>query len=175
MRIRKESIETDLIKTEKGPVADSCVHGQEIPDSRKSGQLLHEVERLSSVELLRDLTAGVKQVEQTLVQTISWNGKKLRSWRSHVVSVSPISSFEPDVLFSWWPYHIISFNQYIKPTWKRKPETTPAPLIQEPEIVVVNLANVIKIYRGHIFILVHMENQNSNIVSILESCLYLGW
>jgi hypothetical protein len=48
MRIRKENIETDPIKTEKGPVADSCVHGQELPDSRKS-ELLHEFERLSSV------------------------------------------------------------------------------------------------------------------------------
>jgi hypothetical protein len=59
MRTRKENIETDLIKTEKGPVADSCIHGQELPDSRKRGELLHEVERLSSVKLRTGLTAGV--------------------------------------------------------------------------------------------------------------------
>ena len=51
MRIQKENIETDLIKTEKRLVADSCIHGQELPDSRKSGELLREVERLSSVKL----------------------------------------------------------------------------------------------------------------------------
>jgi hypothetical protein len=43
--MRKENIEADLIKTEKGPVADSCTHGQELPDSRKCGEMLHEVER----------------------------------------------------------------------------------------------------------------------------------
>ena len=59
MRIWKENNETDLTKTEKEPAADSCVHFQELPVPRKSGELLHEVERLSSVKLLRDLTAGV--------------------------------------------------------------------------------------------------------------------
>jgi len=53
MRIRKESIETDLIRTEKGPVAESCTRGQELPDSRNSGELLHEVERFSSAKLLK--------------------------------------------------------------------------------------------------------------------------
>lgn len=53
MGIRKESIETDLIRTEKEPVADSCTRGQELLDPRKSGELLHEVERLSSVKLLK--------------------------------------------------------------------------------------------------------------------------
>ena len=58
MRIRKENIEIDLIQTEKGPVADSCTCGQELPDSRKSGELLHEVERLSAMKLLRGLKLG---------------------------------------------------------------------------------------------------------------------
>jgi hypothetical protein len=52
------------------------------------------------------------------------------------------------------PY--ISYNQYIKPTRKCKPGTTPAPFIQDPEIMVVNLVKVIKIYCGHTFIFVHM-------------------
>jgi hypothetical protein len=58
MRIWKENIKRDPIKTEKKPVADSCVHGQEVPDCRKSEELLHEFERLSFVKLLKGLTAG---------------------------------------------------------------------------------------------------------------------
>jgi hypothetical protein len=49
MRIWKENTERDLIKREKGPVAGSCVQLQELPDYRKSGELLHEVERLSVI------------------------------------------------------------------------------------------------------------------------------